>query len=179
MQPARLMTRVFSFSLIFSSLLQFAAGAMAADRGPVAYGAPSGLEDVAIVRSSGKLPGNVVFRMTAEVVVDREARRRGLSGRESLDENRGMLFVLDEGRQGAFWMKGMRFGLDLLYFDRGRKLIKILAGLQPCGADCPAYETPDAAAYVIEITAGTAQKYRIRTGDSFTRAPVSSGGQGK
>jgi uncharacterized membrane protein (UPF0127 family) len=125
--------------------------------------------EIAIMRQTGSTTGSppVIFRLTTEIASDREARRRGLSGREQPAEDRGMLFVLDEGQPGAFWMKGMKFPLDLLYFNRHRVLIKILDDLQPCDV-CPRYPTPPAAAYVLEIVGGTAAKHGITAGSTFT-----------
>jgi uncharacterized membrane protein (UPF0127 family) len=134
--------------------------------------------EIAIMRQSASTAErrNVIFRLTAEIASDREARRKGLSGRERPAENRGMLFVLDEGEPGAFWMKGMKFPLDLLYFDRHRRLIKILYGLQPCEM-CPQYPTPAAAAYVLEIVGGTAARHDITTGSSFAFTGEGPGGR--
>jgi uncharacterized membrane protein (UPF0127 family) len=127
------------------------------------------VREIEIVRQSGPTTqhGEVLFRLSAEIASDREAREKGLSGRKKLPEDRGMLFVLEAGRHGAFWMKGMNFPLDLLYFDGQRRLIKILHGLQPCDT-CPKYPTPDDAAYVLEVIAGTAEKYGITTGTAFS-----------
>ncbi len=40
---------------------------------------------------------------------------RGLSNLESLDENRGALFVLDKPGIYKFWMKDMNFPIDILW----------------------------------------------------------------
>jgi uncharacterized membrane protein (UPF0127 family) len=176
--------QVFSLWLMLPLLSTLAAPPTASDFGHGAGKTPRHrLEKVAIVRIPGKGPGaaqqtgSVILRVSVEVASDGGARSRGLSGRRGLAENSGMLFVLDEGRPAAFWMKGMRFPLDLLYFDSNRKLIKILSGLQPC-TDCPVYQSPEDTAYVIEVAAGSAGKYGIRTGDFFTytgKAPGENG----
>ena len=44
-----------------------------------------------------------------------EKRFQGLSGREILEEGTGMLFVFQEERQHTFWMKDMRFPLDMIW----------------------------------------------------------------
>lgn len=47
------------------------------------------------------------------------ARQRGLSGREKLAKDEGMLFVFNYPSNYAFWMKDMKFDIDLVYiFDR-------------------------------------------------------------
>ena len=50
-----------------------------------------------------------------EVADTPEARARGLMGRESLPACCGMLFTDLEG--GAFWMKGCRIPLDIVFLD--------------------------------------------------------------
>lgn len=42
-------------------------------------------------------------------------RQKGLGGRESLCEECGMLFVFEQPGQHAFWMKDMRFPLDIIW----------------------------------------------------------------
>jgi uncharacterized membrane protein (UPF0127 family) len=158
---------LLSFCLLFSFFCP-SAGSAASATGPGKDVPALPVRKMEIVRQAG--PGNgrpvVLLRLAAEIATDRRAREKGLSGRESLAENRGMLFLLDRNRPGAFWMKGMKFPLDLLYFDSHRRLIGMLQELQPCD-DCPQYLTPRAAAYVLEIPGGTAAKYGITKGARF------------
>jgi len=46
-----------------------------------------------------------------------EKRTVGLGGRESLCESCGMLFVFPEKGTYSFWMKGMRFPLDIIWLS--------------------------------------------------------------
>src|SRR3989344_6701349 len=50
----------------------------------------------------------------AEVVASADARRLGLSGREGMGANSGMLFVFDQAGLYDFWMKDMKFPLDII-----------------------------------------------------------------
>jgi hypothetical protein len=54
-----------------------------------------------------------------EVADTRVARIRGLSGRASLDANRGMLFVFSSPAMRSFWMFGMKFSLDIIFLRDG------------------------------------------------------------
>ena len=47
----------------------------------------------------------------------------GLSGRETMAENRGMLFLYDKAGFYGFWMEDMRFPIDIIWFDEERKII--------------------------------------------------------
>lgn len=58
--------------------------------------------------------------LTLEIADTFFKRMRGLSKRSSLEPGFGMLFP----RVGAFWMKGMRFPLDLVYLDRDRRVVE-------------------------------------------------------
>jgi uncharacterized membrane protein (UPF0127 family) len=101
----------------------------------------------------------------AEVAAAPNARERGLSGRASLAEDRGMLFVYRDHRQRTFWMKGMRFPLDIIWIDRGR-----VTGIEPnapvpSGGDLPIYPSPGPADRVLEVRAGWAARHRAGRGD--------------
>jgi uncharacterized membrane protein (UPF0127 family) len=53
----------------------------------------------------------------AQIVLTQAEQRKGLMYRESLGENRGMLFPYDTPRQLAFWMANTRIPLDIGFFD--------------------------------------------------------------
>jgi len=101
-------------------------------------------------------------------VADTEAKReRGLSGRTSLDENSGMLFVFDSKHTVAnFWMKGMLIPLDFLWIRDG-KVIKIDKNIQPAAtgtsdSDLKIYSPGQPIDYVLEMNAGYADKNGVK-----------------
>lgn len=90
-----------------------------------------------------------------------ESRNQGLSGRANLSDNEGMLFKLESPAIACFWMKDMRFNLDLLWFDSEKKLIYEQKNLSPDSYPkqfCPL--TP--ASYIVEIKPGVVQ---LKVGD--------------
>lgn len=105
-----------------------------------------------------------IASFTVETVSDPESVRKGLSGRDNLPKDHGMLFILDDRRPHAFWMKGMLFPLDILFFDRNRKLINIFRHLLPCKR-CISVSPSRPAAYVLEINAGLSRELGIQVGD--------------
>lgn len=111
-------------------------------------------------------PGRVgeVGHFHAEAVSDGRSRERGLSGRDRIPEDRAMLFILEKGAEEYFWMKGMRFPLDMLFFDRQKKLTALYSELKPC-SECPKIRPPDEAGYLLEINGGLAKKLDLRAGD--------------
>ncbi len=121
------------------------------------------LKKIAIYRTaaSGQM---TVASFIAETASDPASLAKGLSGRKEISEDQSMLFLLDSDSLHFFWMKGMMFPLDILFFDSDKSLIGILYDLPPCD-DCPTYEAPAAAAYALEIKSGIANKHKIRIGD--------------
>lgn len=100
---------------------------------------------------------------TIEVDVARTGadRARGLSGRNELAAGRGMLFLHDAPGRHAYWMKDMRFAIDILWLRDGRvvdvahRVPPPPAGL-PDGA-LPVYAPAADADAVLEVSAGFAR----------------------
>ncbi|MBU0647944.1 DUF192 domain-containing protein [Patescibacteria group bacterium] len=87
-----------------------------------------------------------------EVANDDIIRNRGLSGREQPGENEGMLFIYKEEGFYSFWMKDMKFDLDILFFDKEGKLVDYLDNLKPCeGSECQGYMPKEPAMFVLEV----------------------------
>ncbi len=70
-------------------------------------------------------------REFAAEVADTPARRaKGLSGRASLPENEGMLFVFEEPGNHGFWMKDMKFAIDIIWI-KGDKIVGLTENAEP------------------------------------------------
>jgi uncharacterized membrane protein (UPF0127 family) len=110
-----------------------------------------------------------ISAFTVETAGNKKAIEQGLSKSAPIPDDCGMIFVLDETNEQFFWMKGMGFGLDILFFDKDRRLIEILPNLQPCD-ECAKYKAPANTAYALEIKAGRANALGIKTGDIFVFA---------
>jgi len=89
----------------------------------------------------------------------------GLSGRESLGKNQGMLFAFSDRKNRSFWMKNMNFPLDIIWID-GDKIIKIHNNLPPEG-DKPNnnYFSGSPVDYALEVNANYAAEHKIKVGD--------------
>lgn len=101
-----------------------------------------------------------------EIAGDSVTQMRGLSGRETLPADSGMLFVLDPLDNTFFWMKGMNFPIDIIFFDEKRTIIEIKENLQPC-LSCEDLKAPGKTAYALEINAGLVRKFGIEVGDTI------------
>lgn len=102
-----------------------------------------------------------------EVASNQEQRSKGLSDRDSLGAQQGMLFVFDQPDAGCFWMKDMRFNLDIIWLDNNKHIVYLEQNLSP--ATYPHEYCPDNnAQFVIEVNAGTAKRLNVKVGDQIT-----------
>lgn len=105
---------------------------------------------------------------TVEFATDEASREQGLMMRATLAADRGMLFVFPVAAPQAFWMKNTLIPLDILYFDTDRRLVSMRLDVSPCKADpCPIYPGDKPARYVLELSAGTAQRIGAQMGDEL------------
>jgi hypothetical protein len=88
----------------------------------------------------------------------------GLSFRERMCNRCGMIFEFKESGNFAFWMKDMRYDLDMIYVDEHKKVVEILRGFKK--ESYPAvYQNENPSKYVIELNSGAVDGYGIKIGD--------------
>lgn len=96
-------------------------------------------------------------------VADTEAEHiKGLSERNGLPQNQGMLFVFRQTEEQCFWMKDMRFNLDIIWTDEHKRITKIEKSVSP--DTYPDSFCADNTKYVLEFNRGFADKYGLKTG---------------
>jgi len=103
----------------------------------------------------------------AEVVNTNAARGRGLSGRDSIGINEGMLFEYKENEQAVFWMKDMKFPIDIVWIRAGEVLgFEQNISPQPGKSDSELirYNSPEPVDQVLELQAGRAKTLRLFIG---------------
>ncbi|MDQ3039262.1 MAG: DUF192 domain-containing protein [Pseudomonadota bacterium] len=112
-------------------------------------------------------------RYAIEVADDDAERARGLMFRDSMEADRGMLFIHDSQEPLAYWMKNTRIALDILYFDSTRTLVSQRRDVPPCslGDACPSYPSNAPARYVLELNAGEAARLNLEDGARMTLSP--------
>jgi hypothetical protein len=118
-------------------------------------------------RDGSALPvGRVVLAGQAvdvEIARNESARARGLSGRDGLAPGRGMLFLHERPGLHAYWMKDMRFAIDILWLREGR-VVDVAHRVQPeppgtADRDLPSYAPRAPADAVLEVPAGFARAH--------------------
>ena len=115
--------------------------------------------------------GGVSF--TVDVADTPEKRFQGLSGRPVLEEGTGLLFIFSEERKHTFWMKDMRFPLDMVWISASCTVADITTDVPqppPDSADSvlPTYSPSAPATYNLEINAGVAAASGLKTGNPVT-----------
>ncbi|MDQ7730356.1 DUF192 domain-containing protein [Halomonas sp. SpR8] len=109
-------------------------------------------------------------RLEVEVAETTAQRQRGLMERESLPEERGMLFRFEreQSANNAFWMYRTLIPLDIAFIDGDGRIVAINT-MPPCESsspsDCPSY--PAGAAYhsALEANGGYFAERGIKVGD--------------
>lgn len=119
--------------------------------------------------SNGYRQVNVIVNgvvLVADIAATDEQRTKGLSVKDSLAENEAMLFVLDNEGEHTFWMKNMKFPIDIIWIDTDKTVVHIEHNLQPCGSElfCPTYKPNDESLYVLETVGGFAERHDIVKG---------------
>jgi uncharacterized membrane protein (UPF0127 family) len=103
--------------------------------------------------------------LVAEIADNDASRARGLMYRARLEPGSGMLFIFPEEGHYSFWMKNMRFALDMLWISSDGVITDILAQVPPCGEDsCPGLEPSGRARFVLEVESGFCAKHGLATG---------------
>ena len=109
---------------------------------------------------------------TYTVLVARTDKEReiGLSGRDGLPNGvSGMVFPFEKADYWPFWMRNMKFPLDIIYI-RDKKVVTIFSNIPnpPAGTQNPPILKPaQPVDTVLELKAGEAQTLGIKEGDSI------------
>lgn len=101
--------------------------------------------------------------LVADVAATNDQRSKGLSVKDTLNEDEAMLFVFSTEREHSFWMKNMKFPIDIIWLDGDKEVVHVEHSLEPCVPDspCQTYKPNDDSLYVLETVAGFAQKYNV------------------
>lgn len=122
------------------------------------------------IKDSGQSIGIVKIKIglaafDVEVADTEFLQTKGLSGRDAIPANYGMLFVFPDLAIRQFWMKDVKFPLDIVWIQND-KVAGIIYGAQPeSGDNFTIYESPEPVSMVLEVKAGEISNYGIKAGD--------------
>lgn len=114
-------------------------------------------------------------KIFVEIVNTQEQMELGLSGRQKLTDEQGMLFDFGTPAPRSFWMKDMKFDIDIIWIQN-KKIVGITANV-PAPANCPSphgncylpiYASPSASDMVLEVNAGWGERHNIKAGDKIS-----------
>ena len=104
-------------------------------------------------------------KLVADIAANDVQRTRGLAVKDHLNETEGMLFVFSTPGNYAFWMKDMKFPIDIIWIDANKTVVHMEHSLAPCTLiSCPTYPPSSNSLYVLETVAGFAEKYNVTQG---------------
>ena len=89
---------------------------------------------------------------------------KGLSKREKLCSNCGMLFVFGFETKLPFWMKDTMIPLDMIWLDKNGKVVDI-KNVTETNNSQKIYQNETPALYVLELNINDSQKLNLKIGD--------------
>ena len=110
---------------------------------------------------SVEVGGNTFY---VDVVDEPRSRTQGLSGRSPLASNEGMLFVFPEADTHSFWMKDMKFAIDIIWISENGEIVHIEKGIEPKTYP-KSFISKQNALYVLEVLSGTVDNSKIEVGE--------------
>ena len=126
-------------------------------------------DDAVITRE----PGLALVRigaMTVQAKVPQgDAFYRGLGGRESMADDRGMLFVFGRSERHSFWMKDTLIPIDIIWISAEGRVVEVQTAQPEPGVpdeQLKRYYPNDPALYVLEVRAGLAAEKGVQAGDA-------------
>lgn len=120
------------------------------------------------VRAASFQPLEIVTRngvqvFSVEMATTEEEKQTGLMYRKELADGKGMLFDFKPEQEVSMWMKNTYVSLDMIFIRADGRILRIAENTEPLSTKIISSQGPARA--VLEVVAGTAQKYGIRPGD--------------
>ena len=106
---------------------------------------------------------NGVHVFSVEMATTAEEKRIGLMYRKELADGKGMLFDFNPEQEISMWMENTYVSLDMIFIRADGRILRIAENTEPLSRKI--ISSRGRARAVLEVVAGTAQKYGIRPGD--------------
>jgi uncharacterized protein len=104
-----------------------------------------------------------VHVFSVEMATTEEEKQNGLMWRKELPDGKGMLFDFSPEQQISMWMKNTYIPLDMIFIRADGRILRIAENTEPLSTKI--ISSGGLAKGVLEVIAGTAQKYGIQPGD--------------
>lgn len=107
-----------------------------------------------------ELQGQEFFVQIADT---QRKQTKGLSQRQTLESNQGMLFVYSKEQPLTFWMKDTLIPLDIVFFNKDGSFNSLHHSMTPCPTvkhattQCTLYKSENPAQFALELKGGTVQ----------------------
>ena len=111
---------------------------------------------------------NGVQVFSVEIATTPEEKATGLMYRKELADGKGMLFDFSPEQEVSMWMKNTYISLDMIFIGADGRILRIAENTEPLSTKI--ISSNGLAKAVLEVPAGTAQKYGIRPGDRVGHA---------
>src|SRR4030081_3587279 len=120
------------------------------------------------VRAASFQPLEIVTKsgvqvFSVEMATTEEEKTTGLMYRKELADGKGMLFDFSPEQQISMWMKNTYIPLDMIFIQADGRILRIAENTEPMSTKI--ISSGGLAKGVLEVIAGTAQKYGIAPGD--------------
>lgn len=106
------------------------------------------------------------YAFEVEIANTPQKAAKGLMFRTNIPDFTGMLFIDKKDKIWHMWMKNTPSSLDMIFFTRNGTIVKIISDTIPYSLDILSSDTKVAG--VLEVSAGTAKKLKIRVGDKIS-----------
>jgi uncharacterized membrane protein (UPF0127 family) len=106
---------------------------------------------------------NGVQVFSVEMATTEQEKTTGLMYRKELADGKGMLFDFSPEQEVTMWMKNTYISLDMIFIRADGRILRIAENTEPLSTKI--IPSGGLAKAVLEVPAGTAQKYGIRPGD--------------
>jgi uncharacterized membrane protein (UPF0127 family) len=121
-----------------------------------------------LARAASFQPLEIVTRngvqvFSVEIATTEQEKQTGLMYRKELADGKGMLFDFNPEQEVSMWMKNTYVSLDMIFIRADGRILRIAENTEPMSTKIISSQGPARA--VLEVVAGTAQKYGIRPGD--------------
>jgi len=104
-----------------------------------------------------------VHVFSVEMATTEEEKTTGLMYRKELPDGKGMLFDFSPEQEVSMWMKNTYIPLDMIFIRADGRILRIAENTEPLSTKI--IPSRGLAKGVLEVIAGTAQKYGIAPGD--------------